>query len=253
MAALTFNSLPAEIRNRIYAICTPLTSRIEDFRGLLLVSKQIRDEYEGEAIKVMQQHFKSIEKSWPHAAKVYIDLPTRFLDLANVTVKLPISLYFLTTDLFVEMGLEEVHQFQIINTRMESSLAPLFSLWLSKLTFTYYIDQPSVRHELRAIPLGFLYDITNVLVNQPASDFHGHTNERRTGREFSLDRPLHVCRIAYKWPKDGSSSSFYNYHIDRSYTQFFLTEEWWWQSSNANSLVSNWGSGNDWVCFDLDI
>lgn len=252
----SFLGLPAEIRNQIYRTCTPFTDYVEEFKGLAQVSKQVRVEYESEAVRAIRQFLGRIEKQWPHAtAKLRIEHPATLQTLDQLTVRLPRSLYYPPTAQVLSMNAEEVKMFQLENTRMEMCLAPLFSLYLSRLTISYYNDGPTPSPaDYRTIPLGLLYDMTGILYGAPPNPSSRLMEENRSKRDFRLTRPLHIRRLVYGW--DGKKevlrpNCWSDYHIDRANIQFFLREEHRWADWNPRTLVTNWGGNGDFVYFEL--
>jgi hypothetical protein len=255
MPKIYFLSLPGELRNRIYGLCTPLTAHVEEFSGLRSASKQIRAEYETEAVRTMRKYLETIEKNWPHSQELRITPPEKFSELADVTILLPVSLYFPQRgiDSFEDWVLDDHGN----SKTMDTSLAPLFSVHLSSLTIGYHDDSNGlVRYDYHLVPQGLLQDITNVLVIRPTSPARGSTHERqeyaqRMKRKFRLEGGLHVRKVAYKWFKSQHTAE-YMMNVEWEHIRFFLREEWWWREGpNAKTLVSNWGRGDDNVYLDI--
>jgi hypothetical protein len=245
MPASSFLPLPAELRNRIYELCSPVLGYVEEFSGLRCVSKQTRAEYETEAIKTMEKYLGCIRKTWPYPEKLRIDSPQSFSELAHVTIQLPMSLYFLPHDDAL------VHN----EPELDACLAPLFSLHLSSLTVTYYDDCDGlVRFDHRLAPEGLLRDLTNVLVSEPTSPVRGVQHqeiefEQRNRSKFRLYGRLRVRRLIYKWYRSEHTAEHVR-NVESRNIKFFLREEWWWQET-AKTLVTNWGRGDDCVYFDI--
>jgi hypothetical protein len=254
MLAQSFLTLPGELRNRVYGLCTPLTSHVEEFNGLRAVSKQIQAEYETEAVKTMQKFLEAIKKQWPHSEELRIEPLGSLSDLVAVTVLLPVSLYIPPHG--IDSFEDWLQNDQGNSKTLDICLAPLFSLYLSSLTIAYYDDSNGqVRHDHHLVPQGLLQDITNVLVRQPTSPSRRSTRERqeyaqRMKRKFRLEGELHVRKVVYKWFRSEYTAEHVR-SVESENIKFFLREEWWWQGPNAKTLVSNWGRGDDCVYFDL--
>jgi hypothetical protein len=254
MLASSLLSLPGELRNRIYGLCTPLTGHVEEFNGLRLASKRIQAEYETEAVSAMQKYLEAIKEDWPHLEELRIEPPRIISELADVTVQLPISLYYPLNrnDSFKNWVLDNHGN----GKELDPCLAPLFSLHLSSLTITYYDDSNGItRHDHHLVPQGVLLDITNVLVNQPTSPSNAIPRERREyaqriNRKFHLNGGLHVRRLVYKWVRSEHTAEHVR-NVEMRNIKFFLREEWWWQGPQAKTLVLNWGRGDDCVYFDI--
>ncbi|KAF2686974.1 hypothetical protein K458DRAFT_429874 [Lentithecium fluviatile CBS 122367] len=256
MVTTSFLVLPGEIRNRIYGFCTPVTGYVKEYNGLRFAAKQIRAEYETEALKAMRKYLASIKKEWPHPKELLIISPRNFSGLANVTVQLPISMYYPPHgDESLQVGQSNRRR---NDTKMERCLAPLFCLYLSSLTIAYYDDSFGLaRYNHSLLPIGLLQDMTNVLVNGRTTPFPSFSNEirmfeQRKSREFCLDGRLHVRRLIYRWIRSVEiDASEYVSDVEMRNIKFFLMEEWWWQSPRANTLVTNWARKGNSVYFDL--
>ncbi|CAI6332865.1 unnamed protein product [Periconia digitata] len=248
----SFTNLPPEVRNAIYSLCTPVTGYMQDFRGLLLVSKQVRAEYEHEAVNTMSKFLDRIEKEWPHELELRIQRPTALSTLQYINVRLPVSIY----DPFKPDSAEEVDDVPSLS-RLEPCLKPLFSLCLSELSLGYYFDDgyrsPSVMLTSRLLPYGLLLDLTNILTPPSESDnFHCPL---RKSRQFRLERPMRVRRLRYHWAIPDHSSSSFRTYVEKANTGFFLSEvkTWLWQEEEDN-VVRNWGSSsNGTVFFDINV
>ncbi|KAF2644067.1 hypothetical protein P280DRAFT_466754 [Massarina eburnea CBS 473.64] len=246
MSSVTFTSLPAEVRNAIYGFCTPLTGYIEDFKSLLLASKQISTEYQGEAVDVISKYIDSIERDWPHTKELHIDHPKKFSSLTSIIVQLPVSLYYPSND----TSIKDRNKLYRSNSRLEPCLASLFTLYLSDLTFTCYDDRPDDWSGLADVPTGLLYDLTNTLITPSALEIS--QQEIRTQRSFRLEKPVRVRRLCYKWYQHEKATGWSRLDVESHHTRFFLTEPLWWEVPNKQTLVRNWGSSSrDEVFFDV--
>lgn len=248
-------SLPAELRNRIYELCTPVYGEVVEFEGLRKASKQIQVEFEAEAVKAMRGFLHSVVKNWPHPQKLRIEQPRKFSELGHVAVQLPVSLYYPPYD-------DEVLDDWFANSRgddkeLESNLAPLFSLHLSSLVITFYDDSDGLtRFHRHLLPEGLLRDLTNVLVKEPtrpmaAGSGQSREFEQRTGRKFRLVGDMNVRRLCFQWGRSDQSSEHVG-NVQSTHIKHFLREQWWWSGPMANTLVTNWGRGDDYVFFDID-
>ncbi|KAF1962314.1 hypothetical protein CC80DRAFT_542630 [Byssothecium circinans] len=248
MQILSFTALPSEIRNHVCSFCTPFTSHARDFMGLLLASKQIRAEYESEAVDIMVKYIASLKQAWPHAEELRIDRPTKFSDLVTITVRLPVSLYYPSS----ETSEAERNRHFRRGSQLEPCLASLFTLHLSKLTFTCYDNQPDDWSGLADVPTGLLYDITNFLIIPSALE--RSQLEARRHRTLRVVQPTRVRKVCYKWYQHEHSTGWNRLDVESRHTRFFLTEPIWWEVPNAQTLVTNWGSSSrDEVFFDIDI
>ncbi|KAF1967842.1 hypothetical protein BU23DRAFT_281643 [Bimuria novae-zelandiae CBS 107.79] len=241
MRSQKFSLLPAEIRNRIYAYCTPVHAHPEEFQGLLLASRQIRTEYECEALKVMQQYMDEIKRQWSHTQEIRFAEPKTFGDLAKITVQLPLSLYFPKNRREWSKG--ESYD----RTRLDLCLGPLYSLHVSKLTFSLYDDLGRfVNWSPHAIPSGLLHDmlspICGLQLPRPIPD--GYL------REFRIHDPVHIRKLEYNW---GNSKVAHSTNLnslveaDVETANFFLQNSGRFQEPLG--LVQNWGRGADSIWF----
>ncbi|KAF9739089.1 hypothetical protein PMIN03_007087 [Paraphaeosphaeria minitans] len=252
MSASPLLLLPAEIRNRIYGFCTPIDAYPEEFRGLLLVSRQLRHEYESEALNVMRQFLASIEHQWPRSQGLRFSKLASFNDIDKVTVQLPLSLYFATSKS------EFLLQPKKFNTSaMESCLWILYTLCLTRLTFTFYDDLATfINWNPALIPQGLLDDLLSPLV-PPASrlgtDYHSMRSSPTC--QFyaqSAKRQVRIRELAYVWSNSKvAHMSNLNALVqaDVETTNFFLHESYSFQ--HPHGLVHNWGHGADSIWFDL--
>jgi len=246
MAILEFLALPSELRNKIYSFCTPLDGYVEDFQGLARASRQIRAEYESEAVRVMRVYTCGVEKQGTHIKFHKID---SFRNMTEMEVALPISLYYPSWTNVSSLNNVALDAYQVDNTRMEQCFAPLFSLYLSRLTFTFYMNKENnhfaAGRVLTAIPRGFMLDLTNALV-RPSCLESLEDSEPRSIREFRLHRPVRIRELAYKWVRHAINTAE-TYHVDMANIQFFLNEEKWFQEPNG--LVTNWGYSANMVVY----
>jgi hypothetical protein len=236
MPAPEFTKLPAEVRNAIYSFCTPFAGHRDEFRGLRLASNQIGTEYESEATAVISRYLSSIEKNWPHQEEIHFDRPSTFSDLANITVRLPVSLYYPPQ----QFSTEEAHHYGE-NTRFEPCLAPLFTLYISQLTFGCYHNSKNAL--LSVVPTGFLYDLTNILLTKSTLENSEHAVRTRLGA-FRFEQSLNIQRLCYRWLQHEGSSSWRKLEVETVHNRFFLNEPLWWEVPNSQTLVSNWGSSS---------
>ncbi|KAK7185216.1 hypothetical protein PSPO01_08733 [Paraphaeosphaeria sporulosa] len=252
MSASPLLSLPAEIRNRIYGFCTPIDAYAEEFRGLLLTSRQLRIEYESEALSVMRQSLASIEHQWPHSQRLRFSKLASFNDIDKVTVQLPLSLYFATSksDLLSKP--------EIVNTSaMESCLGILYTLHLTRLTFTFHDDLATfINWRPSFIPQRLLHDLLSPLV-PPASNLGTDYHTLRSSHTFqfyaqSPKQQVRIRELVYVWSNSKvAHMSNLNELVqaDVETTNFFLHESYSFQ--HPHGLVHNWGHGADSIWFDL--
>ncbi|KAK3209807.1 hypothetical protein GRF29_44g699164 [Pseudopithomyces chartarum] len=160
----TFLSLPPELRNRIYALCTPLHAPLPSFTGLLLASPQLHHEYTTEALSAISNFLSAIQSKWPLASPVRFDKFHRWHDIARVTVSLPLSAYFPRSRDDVWSKIESFDE-----TFLPPCLAPLYTLHLSCLRFAFYDDTAGsfVNHAPGVIPTGLLHDLVDPLNGLP--------------------------------------------------------------------------------------
>jgi hypothetical protein len=246
MSPPPFLSLPAEIRNRIYGLCTPIDAHTENFKGLLLASRQLRREYESEAMNVMHQFLASIQHQWPHSEELRVLGPTSFGNIDKITVQLPLSLYFSMTE-----------ERSKPDTKMEDCLGSLYTLYLTRLTVAFYHDRATfINWTPWTIPTGLLFDLLNPLMSHASSLAIGFPPGRSL-RAFQFHQQLpkcqvHIRELAYCWSSSKvSHMSNLNalVHADVETTNFFLHESRWFQ--HPVGLVHNWGHDTDSIWFDL--
>ncbi|KAF2251093.1 hypothetical protein BU26DRAFT_517821 [Trematosphaeria pertusa] len=230
-------SLPAELRNEIYRLCTPVTAHIDQFSGLLLASKQTKDEYEKEAVKSMRGLLEGIQRQWPHRAQsegLQLSMLSRFRELASITVSLPLTLYY-------SRRTDPIHG-RAVHTRLETCLAPLFSLRLSRLTITFYENEAGFLNNCWVDPpQGLLYDLTNILVTEPTRIPQDGDHYDRMRREFHLSQPLRVRRLVFEWVNNEEWDIALKCLVKSCHSGWFLNKGWWWQGPEAKTLVTNWG------------
>lgn len=245
-------ALPAEIRNRIYGFCTPINGYVEDFKGLLLASRQLRHEYESEALKVLRQFLGSIEHQWPRSVGLQFSKHTSFNDIDKVTVQLPLSLYFPPRSKPWSKS-DAFHR-----TAMESCLGTLYTLYLTRLTVTFYDDLATfINWSPSDIPIGLLSDLLSPLI-APASRLGTGLPSGRALRTFQFydaqkpKRQVRIRGLAYNWSNSKvAHMSNLNALVqaDVETTNFFLHESQWFQ--HPRGLVYNWGHDADSIWFDL--
>lgn len=252
MSSFQFVNLPAEVRNLIYSLCTPLTGYMQDFKGLLLASKQIHAEYEYEAVNTISRLLDRVRKDWPHQLELRIQNPTKISDINSINVNLPVSLYYPFGRPSGQMTSDRT-----LATRLEPCLSPLFYLYLTQLTIGYYYDvkyeRPDSAYAFELIPLGLLTDLTNIL--NPTGDYGTGRlfSPTRKSRRFRLDHPLCVRRLRYQWAELDGASSFERIRIVSINTRYFLNQETSSQQPMEKNLVKNWGcSNNNTIFFDID-
>lgn len=254
MSSSPFLSLPAEIRNRIYALCTPLHVHTEEFRGLHSASRQLRHEYQHEALLVIHQFLTSIKQQWPHSEDVLFDGPKTLRDMDKITVMLPLSRYFLTS----RTGSPTDTLDYPLSTRLEDCLKPLFTLHLTRLTFTFYDDSASfVNWNPSIVPLGLLIDLINPLIIPKPVPYEAHMLKRRAFQFYKDYGPqdLHIRELEYNWKssKVAHASSDLNALVqaDSQTLQHFLQMSGSFQYPGG--YVHNWGLGEDSVWLDLKV
>jgi hypothetical protein len=254
MATSSCLPLPAELRNRIYELCSPVHGYAEEFSGLRGVSKQTRAEYETEAVKTVDHYLNRIRKSWPYPQEVRIDSPRNFSELVHIAVQLPISFYYSPHgDDWGQSCMRKLRPRDGSKVEMmEACLAPLFSLYLSSLTITYYDNSNGlVRFNLNILPHGVLWGLTNVLVGKPLNllaenqDQMGES-EQRSRSEFSTSGKLHTRRLVYKWYRSEQTAEYVR-GVESKHIKFFLTAI----APGPMTPVANWGRGDDYVYFDI--
>ncbi|KAF2451871.1 hypothetical protein P171DRAFT_14209 [Karstenula rhodostoma CBS 690.94] len=244
--------LPAEIRNRIYGFCTPIDAYAEEFKGLLLTSRQLRREYESEALNVMRQFLASIEHQWPPSEAILFSNLSSFNDIKRVTVQLPLSLYFSKSRSEIWSKSDTFH-----TTAMESCLGTLYTLYLTRLTVTFYDDLATfINWSPWVIPTGLLLDLLNPLISPASCLGTGFSPERalRTSQFYqrTTKQQVRIRELAYNWSKSKvAHMSNLNALVqaDVETTNFFLHESCWFQ--HPKGLVHNWGHGGDSMWFDL--
>jgi hypothetical protein len=248
MSSPPFLSLPAEIRNRIYGLCTPINAHTEEFKGLLLASRQLRREYESEAINVMHQFLASIKHQWPHSEELRFLGPTTFSNIDKLTVQLPLSLYFSMT---------RSEERSKPDTKMEPCLGALYTLYLTRLTVAFYPDHATfINWTPWTIPTGLLSDLLNPLMSRASSLDIGFPLGRSLRKfQFHEQSPkwqLHIRELAYCWSSSKvAHMSNLNALVqaDVETTNFFLHESRWFQ--HPVGVVHNWGHDADSIWFDL--
>jgi hypothetical protein len=257
MPFTSFETLPPEIRNRIYRFCTPIFGYVEEYKGLLWASKRVKTEYETEAVGVMQHYLASIEKAWPHPEKVHIPRPTKISDLTAVCVQLPASLCYLLEFGRTPTDSSQEKTYRIKNTRLEICLAPLFHLRLSELKFAYYIDKrDEMIPDCEAIPLGLLFDLTSAFIYRSPQLGGSRGLDVVVDRPFRFLEPFYVRRLVYQWLRQTDVDTGWRIAlsiagVDNRNLQFFLNEEWR-QYANSRTRVINWGRGTSSVYFDME-
>lgn len=244
----SFLSLPPEIRNRIYGLCTPIDAFVEEYKGLLLVSRQVCDEYESETLALMRQLLTSIQHQWPHSEALRISNPKEFKDVDRITVQLPLSLYFPS---------EETpwsHTDSYNKTSLESSLVALYTLHLTKLTFSFYDDSTSITWRPHSIPGGLLEDIISPLLSP--MNFMMRRNGRSKNRlervQLAPDVKVRIRKLVYDWSasKAGPAMDILTRtELDLENKSFFLSESN--EIGHPRGLVHNWGQGADLIWLDL--
>lgn len=250
MRSSPFLLLPAEIKLRIYGFCTPFYAHPQEFEGLRRASRQIRNEYEDEALKIMLQYLDGIKEQWPYAAKMHLVPPRNFGDLRNITIQLPISLYF------PKRSREWSKPDSLRNTKMELCLAPLYSLHISNLAFEFYDDTGTfINWSPWVIPTGLLYDMIDPIGGLHNLPFHSGapSDADATTRSFQLCDNIHIRRLEYNWRDSKVVAHSINLNslvqVDAETANFFLHNSGWFQ--HPIGLVHNWGRGADSIWFDL--
>jgi hypothetical protein len=255
MATSSCLPLPAELRTRIYELCSPVHGYAEDFSGLRCVSKQTRAEYETEAVKTVDRYLNRIRKAWPYPQEVRIDSPRNFSELVHIAVQLPTSLYCPPHG--NDWGQSDMQKLRPRDgskvEMMEACLAALFSLYLSSLTITYYDNcNGLVRFNLNILlPHGVLWGLTNVLVGKPLfrpgedQDQTG-VSEPRSRSGFCTSGTLHTRRVVYKWYRNEQTAEYVR-AVESKHIKFFLTAI----APGPMTPVANWGRGDDYVYFDM--
>ncbi|PVH93833.1 hypothetical protein DM02DRAFT_619041 [Periconia macrospinosa] len=254
MPGIRFTDLPAEVRNAVYGFCTPLTGYMEDFRGLLLASKQVRTEYEHEAINTMTLLFNRTRSEWPHELELRIQNPTKISEVNNIDVRLPASLY----DPFLHDHDKQPDDY-VPPSQLDPCLSFLFSLHVSQLTIGYYTNEGyKTPHSIltsRLVPHGLLTDLSTILTpHQQEKDEPAAPPPPHAFRRFRLQGPLRIRRLRYQWAYPDDTSSTFRVFVERANTQFFLSESKWWQLEDTPFAVRNWGSSShDTVFFDINV
>ena len=251
MPASPFLSLPPELRNRIYALCTPLHAPISDFTGLLLASHQLHREYSTEALKVTAHFLSAIELQWPPTSPpLRFNELERWRDMDRISVFLPLSAYFPASKLDQWSKIESFD-----NTALPACIAPLYALHLSCLRFAFYDDKAGtfVNWAPWIIPTGLLHDMMDPLNGLPF-DSEVPPDEDVAVREFRVVDPVRVRRVEYRWfeSKVAHGSDVNSLvQADAETGNFFLQISRWFQ--RPLGLVRNWGRGADSIWFDLDV
>ncbi|KAF1993890.1 hypothetical protein P154DRAFT_567716 [Amniculicola lignicola CBS 123094] len=221
-----FLQLPAELRCLIYAYCTPTTSPISSFIGILSTNKQIKSEFEVEALAHISKLLVSIKTSFRlnNAADIILKPPKTLSALQFVKIQLPRSIYLPAPGVFQENDYETYSIHQIYNTKLDQCLAPLFSLHLKKLTITFYKDKPKPSQKNKnkdrrnnlppnfnfsTRPKGLFFDLATTLLfpSPPLWKLSSATLASREMdlypiRQFHLIAPLNAKRISLHWGWD---------------------------------------------------
>ncbi|KAF2245572.1 hypothetical protein BU26DRAFT_71486 [Trematosphaeria pertusa] len=231
----SFFALPAEVRNEIYAYCTPVTGYSEQFKGLFLTSKQVKAEYEAEAIRTMTKFLFEIKKDWPHAQELRLPAPTTFHEIFNTTVEIPMSLYYppFRSSFLERMG-----------TCLEPCLAPLFSLYLSDITVKIYEDVDKTNLDLKETPCGLIVNIANMFVEEPAPRPRIPKKEGRRYQDFPIDLILHARSLTFMWVSSSDSK------VHEDHRRVFRRMDMYWQRKAVESRVVRTSSPNqNWKAF----
>lgn len=246
MSASRFLLLPAEIKYRVYSFCTPIFAYAEEFNGLSLTCWQVRHEYESEATRVMRQALSDMKRQSTFPAEIRFSEIRTIGDIARIAVLLPVSEYFPRN----RGDWSKIDSFD--NTKLDPCLAPLYSLYLSRLVFKFYVNTDNfVNWSPEVIPTGLLHDMMDPLNGLPfESDVPPDDDVMVRG--FRVDEPVRIRRLEYNWfnSKVTHSSNLNSLvQADAETSNFFLHISRHFQ--RPLGLVHNWGRQADTLWFDL--
>ncbi|KAH7355984.1 hypothetical protein BKA66DRAFT_255277 [Pyrenochaeta sp. MPI-SDFR-AT-0127] len=190
-----FLDLPSEIRNWIYGYCTPVNGYAEDYKGLSLSCKQIHSEYQGATLKVMERLLEGLKQNWRY--EVRLRLPHS--RLAEVVLELPASVY--------HQGKSGHYGSQgpvgSLNPYLEPAIASIWLLYLSKLTITFYKDEPaSTRGYIPCLTACSIINDVDALLYGGASVHQVSFSKGYHKEPAAQSAPIHTKRLVVHWLTD---------------------------------------------------